>query len=394
MMRINLLLKCIITTIIVSGTIIPAGNAQGIQFEESTFNEALAKAGQQKKLLFIDCYTTWCGPCKMLSKMVFPNDTAGAFFNKHFINLKMDMEKGEGKTLSKTFRITGYPTLLFINPENQEIVYRVCGAHPNVQWLVGEAQKAVDPNQNLPGLSARYTENKQDAPTVLRYLNGLGAASMMHERDSVLHLYLSSLSDENRYSEDNWQIIESQVNEPYSTGFEYLLKYAPGYRQSIGEEKVNEKIETVYKYAVSRFIRRKRIPAEQFPQPMFDRLVSLLKEYNGKNASFYRAELNLVDLVQKGDYKGVMDALDGTEKDPAFSDDKRFYFTWVNLNYLSECKDPVIINRGLAWAEKLKPYLSTPAMKRSWLLMKSALYAAKGDSETEKALKEEAEKMK
>ena len=58
MMRINLLLKCIITTIIVSGTIIPAGNAQGIQFEESTFNEALAKAGQQKKLLFIDCYTT------------------------------------------------------------------------------------------------------------------------------------------------------------------------------------------------------------------------------------------------------------------------------------------------------------------------------------------------
>ena len=101
-----------------------------------------------------------------------------------------------------------------------------------------------------------------------------------------------------------------------------------------------------------------------------------------------------MELVQKGDYKGVMDALDGTEKDPAFSDDKRFYFTWVNLNYLSECKDPVIINRGLAWAEKLKPYLSTPAMKRSWLLMKSALYAAKGDSETEKALKEEAEKMK
>ena len=150
----------------------------------------------------------------MLSKIVFPNDTAGAFFNKHFINLKMDMEKGEGKTLSKTFRITSYPTLLFINPENQEIVYRVCGAHPNVRWLVGEAQKAADPNQNLPGLSARYTENKQDAPTVLRYLNGLAAASMTHERDSILHLYLSSLSDENRYSEDNWQIIESQVNEP------------------------------------------------------------------------------------------------------------------------------------------------------------------------------------
>ncbi len=111
-MRINLLLKYIITTIIVSSTIIPTGNAQGIQFEESTFNEALAKAGQEKKLLFIDCYTTWCGPCKMLSKIVFPNDTAGAFFNKHFINLKMDMEKGEGKTLSKTFRITSYPTLL------------------------------------------------------------------------------------------------------------------------------------------------------------------------------------------------------------------------------------------------------------------------------------------
>lgn len=380
MMKINLLFKCIIATIIVSSTTILTSNAQGIQFEESTFDEALAKAMQEKKLLFMDCYTTWCGPCKMLSKTIFPNDTAGAFFNKHFINLKMDMEKGEGKTLSKTFRITGYPTLLFINPENQEIMYRICGAQPNVQWLVDEAQKAIDPNQNLPGLSARYAKNKQDAPTVLSYLNCLSAASMRYERDSIMYTYLSSLPDESRYSKDNWKIIESQVNEPYSIGFEYLLKHFPGYCQSIGEEKVNEKAEAVYKQAVSRFIRRRRIPAEQFPQQMFDKLVSMLREYNGKNASFYRAELNLVNLVQKGDYKGAMDALDETERETDFPDDMRFYFIWINLNYLSECKDPIIINRGLVWVEKLKPYLTTPAMEQNWLALKAALHTAKRKS--------------
>lgn len=393
-MRTNLFSRCIIITVAALSAVTFACHAQGIQFEASTFDEALAKAKQENKLLFMDCYTTWCGPCRMLSKTVFPNDTAGVFFNKHFINLKMDMEKGEGTTLSRTFRVTGYPTLLFIDPADKEVVYRITGARPSVQWLVDEAQKAMDPNQNLKGLSARYQANKQDPETVLNYLNCLTAASLTYERDSILYQYLNAIPDAGRYSEINWAIMESQVSEPYSIGFDYLLKHAAGFRQTMGDEKVNEKIATVYRYAVARFTQRRRIPAEQFPQQRFDKLVSLLQAYDGANASFYRAQLNLVKLTQAGDYNGMLDALEETEKDPAITGNDRLYFIWINLNYLWECKDAALIDRGLVWAEKIKSELSTPPMKRGWLQLKAGLYAAKGDSEMEKKLKAEAEQMK
>lgn len=43
----------------------------GITFQNLSFSEALKKAGMENKLLFVDCFTTWCGPCRMLSKHVF-----------------------------------------------------------------------------------------------------------------------------------------------------------------------------------------------------------------------------------------------------------------------------------------------------------------------------------
>ena len=70
-------------------------------------------------LVFVDCYTTWCGPCKMMTEEVFPQKEAGDFFNAHFVNVKFDMEKGEGKELSKQFKIRAYPTFLLLNPENR-----------------------------------------------------------------------------------------------------------------------------------------------------------------------------------------------------------------------------------------------------------------------------------
>src|SRR3989304_4987727 len=73
---------------------------KGIHFEQATFSEILAKAKKENKMVMVDAYTTWCGPCKWMAKNIFPNDTVADFYNKHFINAKFDMEKGEGKILA------------------------------------------------------------------------------------------------------------------------------------------------------------------------------------------------------------------------------------------------------------------------------------------------------
>ena len=69
---------------------------KGIQFFKGTWNELLAEAKKQNKPIFMDVYTTWCRPCKVLDKDVFPNEKVGGFYNKNFINYKIDAEKTKG----------------------------------------------------------------------------------------------------------------------------------------------------------------------------------------------------------------------------------------------------------------------------------------------------------
>ena len=114
---------------------------QGIQFTEGSFNDILKKAKKEKKNIFLDAYASWCGPCKMLKRDVFPQAQVGEFFNKNFINVAMDMEKGEGIQLSQKFKITAYPTLLFINDKG-EVIGSALGYH-NADKLIQVAKPFV-----------------------------------------------------------------------------------------------------------------------------------------------------------------------------------------------------------------------------------------------------------
>lgn len=85
----------------------------------------------------MDCYTSWCVPCKMLATTVFTKKEVGDYFNSHFINVKMDMESKEGKTLNKQYEILGYPTLLFIDGGGN-MFHRIVGTTP-AEILLKEA---------------------------------------------------------------------------------------------------------------------------------------------------------------------------------------------------------------------------------------------------------------
>ena len=90
---------------------------EGIKFVEPNWAKALQEAKKQKKMIFIDAYTTWCGPCRMLKQNTFPDKAAGEFFNKHFINIALDMEKGDGIAFGEKYQIRAYPTLLIMDAD-------------------------------------------------------------------------------------------------------------------------------------------------------------------------------------------------------------------------------------------------------------------------------------
>lgn len=93
----------------------PTKEEVGIQFFEGSWEEALLKAKEQKKLIFVDAYAEWCGPCKILAKRYFTKENVGDYYNSNFINYKMDMEKDQnGPRLARKWGLKAYPTLYFV----------------------------------------------------------------------------------------------------------------------------------------------------------------------------------------------------------------------------------------------------------------------------------------
>jgi len=106
----------------------------GIRFEEGSFSEILIKAKSLNKPVFIDVYTSWCGPCKRMAKEIFPKKEVGEKFNSSFINYALDAEKGEGVALALKYKVGSYPTYLFVNGDGV-LLYRSLGSMPAEKFL-------------------------------------------------------------------------------------------------------------------------------------------------------------------------------------------------------------------------------------------------------------------
>ena len=100
-------------------------NDRQINFTATTWTDALKQASAQNKLIFVDAYATWCGPCKILKATTFKNSKVAAFYNQNFINTALNMESGKNSYLAQEWGMRAYPTLIVFNPKGQIILNTV-----------------------------------------------------------------------------------------------------------------------------------------------------------------------------------------------------------------------------------------------------------------------------
>jgi len=108
-----------------------------IKNNDKTMGQMLSQAKSQKKILFVDVYTTWCGPCKWMDENTFQDARVGEKFNKTFLNYKVDGDSFEGVNVGIIYRVDSYPTYLFIAPDGK-VIHRIEGTM-SAEGLVQEA---------------------------------------------------------------------------------------------------------------------------------------------------------------------------------------------------------------------------------------------------------------
>ncbi|SIS55721.1 Thioredoxin [Chryseobacterium ureilyticum] len=151
--------------------------AQGIKFEEGNFASILAKAKKENKLVFIDAYASWCGPCKLMVKNIFPLQSVGDYYNSHFINAKIDMEKGEGIEIAKKYNVKAFPTYLFIDG-NGEAVHRTLG-YVEEKDFIQFAKDAGDPSKRLTSLKLQFEKGEKNP----EFLKNLAMLTMYNDSE-------------------------------------------------------------------------------------------------------------------------------------------------------------------------------------------------------------------
>ncbi len=220
--------------------------AQGIHFEQDSFSVLLAKAKRDHKAVFIDCYTTWCGPCKWMEKNIFPNDTAGNYYNSHFICASFDMEKGEGIDLKKRYDVRCYPTYLYID-EDGNLLHRVSSTC-SVREFVAHGETAFSPN-NYATLDAAYRKGNAP-PEILRGYIGVRQGSCLPS-DSVLATYTATQPESAYMAQENWNVLRLYVRDPACTLFRALIANTSAYEAKYTADSVQQIILKIYGGALS-----------------------------------------------------------------------------------------------------------------------------------------------
>ena len=170
--------------------------AQGIEFEHKPWKESLSKAKEEGKAMFVDSYTTWCGPCKRMSKTIFTQSEVGDFFNENFINLKLDMEKEDGVTFGHKYPVSAYPTLYFLAGDGKVIHVEKGGK--SVEMLIDMGKKVLRKYDTSGQYTEAYENGDRDYNLVYNYVKALNKAGK------------PSLKIANEYIRSNPEITEEE----------------------------------------------------------------------------------------------------------------------------------------------------------------------------------------
>ena len=253
--------------------------AQGIQFREGSWKEILEIAKKENKLVFVDNYTSWCGPCKKMVSEIFPLKEVGDFYNANFICYKLDCEKGDGVEVAKTYQIMSFPTYLYVDG-NGKLFYR-SGAYMPAEKFIEEGKIALaefSDKRTIEEWEALYAKKKNNASFVKGYIAKRNRAKL--DNADIFDQYVSIEKEKNLMDSTFLKELFDYENKLNAGGTcaDFIMKNWDRIREVTGMQ--DQKMAEILGYSMGSYSYRRAVKEKN--EERFNSYLKVMAFLNGK----------------------------------------------------------------------------------------------------------------
>jgi thioredoxin-related protein len=348
---------------------------EAIQFQDVPFKDLIAKAKKENKIVFIDAYTSWCGPCKMMEKNTFTKKSVGDYYNANFINARFDMEKGEGREIAAKYGVRSYPTYLFLNGDG-ELVSQNFG-YMEESPFVAMGQDVNSPNNKKGSLKERFAKGEKD-PEFLINIMKLNSSSDFDFAKKASERYFENKKSTEEFSKDDVGLLLYFVKSSEDPNYKIFISRKAEIIKFLPEETYKEfNNQMLLGKIVDQSIddKNKKINDEYFmkmAEPLVGKHDAQVK-LNQTKLSYYEQNANFPEYEKA--------ALEYYKNSDAFEPNELLKAAWIFSDHV---KTPSSLKKAAEWAEK--SVMRGDTSENTYILAK--LYSLTGNKDQAKSYAE------
>jgi thioredoxin-related protein len=327
-------MKSLITLLITTAFIVNI-DAQKIECFQGSWNDANTAAIKENKYIFLKAYTDWCHWCKVMDKELLTDPEVANFINENFIPVKMNFEEEMGVKLAQKFRVGGFPTVLYFNPEGQ-LANKVSGYNPDARAFIEESKSFMsEENQNRYGFDSRQLKVK--FPDF--YLKSFGKSDEKEfpEQEEVDE-FLNNQSD--LFSEVSWSVMwRFGLSEKHS---DFFVQNYSRYKKLYGDEVKNR----LYRVVNQRVL----AAADKGDEEMFKNAMSIVEEHSeDKEGAMF--SFSLVYYEKTADWQKYARHIQKHVTQNGYEEGGRIN-SWGWTIY-EDCKDEEVVATAANWMKEV-----------------------------------------
>lgn len=270
-------------------------NAQGIKFFDGSYEDALKLAKKEKKAIFVDVYTSWCGPCKKMAKEVFADKQVGDFFNRTFVSMKLDAEKQKDNTFFKSYQASSFPSYFWLSSDGE--LLHTAGSYMKPNDFIKLAKEAL--NSDFLGkskeLKQRWDNGERSSELLNSYVFNVVSKTAPNQVNGLIMDFLNSKTEEELKSKEVYPVVVGVVSRGLidSKYSDLALQNADVYKTYANG---------IYWEKMYRAIVRSAAICRSSSPEAFEKHMGYLNRIKSPYVGMYNDLIKLEELILKGDF--------------------------------------------------------------------------------------------